>query len=119
MIRELGRDTSIRLFTDFMASKRNASRVRLGTIVHLDTGFLWIQHHLHGKNIQVLKVMWCENKAHIGTKDVSADVLKKNVTLMNFEEWTRRHPKALRPASETQQERSTSGGEQQSSCLFS
>ena len=56
------------------------------------------------KDVQVLKVMRCENKADSGTKDVSADVLNQLMVLVNFEEQTRRHPKASKVALGAQHE---------------
>ena len=61
--------------TDTTASKGVACKVGLGNIRHLDTGLLWILHNVYRKNIQVVKVMELENKADVGMKDVSADVL--------------------------------------------
>ena len=88
-----------------------ASRVGLGKLRHLDTCLLWIQHDVNRKNIQVLLVMGSKNKAEIGTEDVSANLMNELMTLMNSEDLTGRHPKALNMASETRQELATNGGE--------
>ena len=61
MARDMGRKVSIRLHTDSTASKGIASRVGLGKIRHLDTGLLWVQHHVY-------KVAVPENKVDIERK---------------------------------------------------
>ena len=56
MIRDLGRETSIRLFTFSAASTGIASRAGRRTHRQLDTGLLWIQHHVSRKRIHIQKV---------------------------------------------------------------
>ncbi|CAK0871008.1 unnamed protein product [Prorocentrum cordatum] len=100
MIRDMGGQVSIDLHTDSTAGKGIASRVGLGKVRHLDTGLLWLQHHVNRRDLRIKKVHKDENLADIGTKAVSVTVQETLMKLMNFREATGRHPKALRVAGE-------------------
>ena len=105
MISDLRRETSTQLFTCKTASQAIASRVGLCKHLHLDTGVLWIQHHVNRKNTKRQKVTGFENKADVGTKDMQADAVQKIMTLMNFEEGAGRHQKnKLEVASDAQRQ---------------
>ena len=47
---------SSRLHTNSSVSKGIASRVELGKIRHLDTGLLWMQHHVSRRNVETRKL---------------------------------------------------------------
>ena len=96
---------SSRLHTDSSVSKGIASRVELGKIRHLDTGLLWVQHHVSRRNVQTHKVAGPENGADIGTKDLNAETLVKLMKAMNFEEMAGRHPRALEIVHDQKHER--------------
>ena len=100
MIRDMGGQVSIDLHTDSTAGKGIASRVGLGKVRHLDTGLLWLQHHVNRRDLRIKKVHKDENLADIGTKAVSVTVQETLMKLMNFREATGRHPKALKVAGE-------------------
>ncbi|CAK0797196.1 unnamed protein product [Prorocentrum cordatum] len=56
MIRDMGGQVSIDLHTDSTAGKGIASRVGLGKVRHLDTGLLWLQHHVNRRDLRIKKV---------------------------------------------------------------
>ncbi|CAK0837788.1 unnamed protein product [Prorocentrum cordatum] len=101
-MRSMIRDSavSLDLHTDSTASKGIASGVGLGTVRRLDTGLLWLQHHVNRKDLRVKKVRKDENLANIGTKAVSVTVQETLMNLMGFKEVAGRHPKALKVAGE-------------------
>ena len=49
MARDIGDERVVRIATDSRASKGIASRLGLGKMRHLDTGLLWLQHHVRRK----------------------------------------------------------------------
>ena len=99
MIRDMGGQVAIDLHTDSTAGKGIASRVGMGKIRHLDTGLLWLQHHVNRRDLRIKKVHKDKNLADIGTKAINVTVQETLMNLMNFKEAHGRHPKALKVAS--------------------
>ena len=99
MIRDMGGQVAIDLHTDSTAGKGIASRVGMGKIRHLDTGLLWLQHHVNRRDLRIKKVHKDKNLADIGTKAINVTVQETLMNLMNFKEGHGRHPKALKIAS--------------------
>ena len=96
MARDFGDERTVRVATDSSASKGIASRLPLGKIRHLDTGPLWLQHHLRRKVPQLVKTPGRENPADIETKDLAEKDMKRSMNKLGFREMDGRHPKALR-----------------------
>ena len=95
MARDFGDERVVRIATASSASKGIASRLGLGKIRHLDTGLLWLQHHVRRKVLQLVKTAGNGNPADIGTKDLAEKDMKRIMVKLGFQERTRRHPKAL------------------------
>ena len=95
MARDFGDERVVRIATDSSASKGIASRLGLGKIRHLDTGLLWLQHHVRRKVLQLVKTVGSGNPADIGTKDLAEKDMKRIMVKLGFQERTGRHPKAL------------------------
>ena len=95
MARDFGDERVVRIATDSSASKGIASRLGLGKIRHLDTGLLWLQHHVRRKVLQLVKTAGSGNPADIGTKDLAEKDMKRIMVKLGFQERTGRHPKAL------------------------
>ena len=55
MARDFGDERVLRIAMDNSASKGVTSRLGLGKIHHLDTGLLWLQHHVRRKVLQLVK----------------------------------------------------------------
>ena len=96
MARDFGDERVVRIATDSSASKGIASRLGHGKLRHLDTGLLWLQHHVRRKVLQLVKTVGSGNPADIGTKDLAEKDMKRIMDKLGFQERTGRHPKALR-----------------------
>ena len=95
MARDFGDERVVRIATDSSASKGITSRLGLGNIRHLDTGLLWLQHHLRSKVLQLVKTPGRENPADLGTEDFAEKDMKRSMNKLGFREKTGRHPNAL------------------------
>ena len=95
MARDFGDERVVRIATDSSASKGIASRLGFCKIRHLDTGLLWLQHHVRRKVLQLVKTVGSGNPADIGTKDLAEKDMKRIMDKLGFQERTGRHPKAL------------------------
>ncbi len=75
MLRDLGMQVSITLYTDRSAARGIIHRAGLGKLRHLETGYLWLQSAVKAKKLQVRKVLGTENPADLLTKHLaSADM---------------------------------------------
>ena len=72
MLRDLGMDASITLYTDSSAARGIIHRAGLGKLRHLETGYLWLQSAVKAKKLQVRKVLGTENPADLLTKHLAA-----------------------------------------------
>jgi len=79
MLRDLGMEASITLFTDSSAARGIIHRAGLGKLRHLETGYLWLQAAVKSKKLQVRKVLGTENPADLLTKHLSAADMWKNL----------------------------------------
>ena len=68
LMRDLGQDASVRVWTDSEAAIGISSRQGLGKLRHLDTHTLWIQHAVRSGRIDLRKVLGEANPADIFTK---------------------------------------------------
>ena len=68
MLKDIGIQVSVTLFTDSSAARGIIHRAGLGKLRHLETGYLWLQAAVAGKRMQVRKVRGTENPADLFTK---------------------------------------------------
>jgi histone deacetylase 1/2 len=68
LMRDLGQDAPVRVWTDSEAAIGISSRQGLGKLRHLDTHTLWIQHAVRSGRIDLRKVLGEANPADIFTK---------------------------------------------------
>jgi len=84
----------VEMGTDSTASKGLCGRAGLGKIRHLDTGLLWIQHHVESRLLRLRKVKGTTNTADIGTKELSAPLMWQHLSAMGYQRRSGRHPLA-------------------------
>ena len=88
LLRDLGQDLNVRVWTDSSASIGICSRQGLGKLRHLDTHTLWIQHAVRSGRIDLRKVPGEANPADLFTKhSLSRERLQSLVKL--FDCWFR------------------------------
>ena len=68
LMRDLGQDAPVRVWTDSEAAIGISSRQGLGKLRHLDTHTLWIQHAVRSGRIDLRKVLGEANPADLFTK---------------------------------------------------
>ena len=68
MLRDLGMQGSITLYTDSSAARGIIHRAGLGKLRHLETGYLWLHAAVKAKKLQIRKVLGTENPADLLTK---------------------------------------------------
>ncbi len=84
LLRDLGVDLPIRLWTDSSAAIGICSRQGLGKIRHLDTHTLWVQQAVRMKRIELRKVRGEVNPADVFTKhSLTRDRLRQLVELFD------------------------------------
>ena len=84
MLRDLGMDTSVTLYTDSSAARGIIHRAGLGKLRHLETGYLWLQAAVKAKKLQVRKVLGTENPADLLTKHLAAADVWKNLDRLHM-----------------------------------
>ena len=67
MLRDIGIDARVTLYTDSSAASGIIHRAGLGKLRHLETGYLWLQSAVAAKRLQVRKVLGKENPADLFT----------------------------------------------------
>ena len=72
MLKDLGMQSSITLYTDSSAARGIIHRAGLGKLRHLETGYLWLQSAVKAKKLHVRKVPGTENPADLLTKHLSS-----------------------------------------------
>ncbi len=86
LLRDLGIDLPLRVWTDSSAAIGICSRQGLGRLRHLDTHTLWIQQAVRTGRIQLKKVDGAENPADLLTKhSISRDKMLQLVKLYDCE----------------------------------
>ena len=68
LLRDLGLDLALRVWTDSTATIGICNRDGLGKLRHIDTQCLWLQHQVRGGKIDLRKVKGTENPADVFTK---------------------------------------------------
>ena len=93
LLRDIGWNLKLRIWSDATAAIGIARRKGLGKIRHLDCTDLWIQDQIRSKNIVLQKILGAENPADSLTKYVDKKVLDMALPKMNLV------PTSGRPAS--------------------
>ena len=82
LLKDLGIEVPLRVWTDSSASIGICSRQGLGKLRHLDTHTLWLQQAVRTSRVAIKKVLGDENPADLLTKhNISRDRLEKLVGL--------------------------------------
>ena len=68
MLKDIGLETTVTLFSDSSAARGIIHRTGLGKLRHLETGYLWLQAAVAKKRLSVRKVNGAENPADLFTK---------------------------------------------------
>ena len=84
LLRDLGVDIPIRLWTDSTAAIGICSRQGLGKLRHLDTHTLWVQQAVRARRFEIRKVLGEKNPADLLTKhSISREKQAQLVKLQN------------------------------------
>ncbi len=84
LLRDLGQDIPLRVWTDSSAAIGTCSRQGLGKLRHLDTHTLWVQQAVRSKRIQLVKIDGDINPADVFTKhSLTRDRLMKLTKLFD------------------------------------
>jgi hypothetical protein len=82
LLKDLGLDVPLRVWTDSSAALGICSRQGLGKLRHLDTHTLWVQQAVRGRRLELKKVLGEENPADLLTKhSLSKERLEKLTAL--------------------------------------
>ena len=84
MLRDLGMQATITLYTDSSAARGIIHRAGLGKLRHLETGYLWLQSAVKAKKLQVRKVLGTENPADLMTKHLASADMRKYLTKLQM-----------------------------------
>ena len=84
LLRDMGWDLPIEIFSDATAAIGIARRKGLGKIRHLDVSDLWIQDKIRTKAISLNKVLGTENMADVLTKYVDRKTMDAALSRMNL-----------------------------------
>ena len=85
LLRDMGWDLPIEIFSDATAAIGIARRKGLGKIRHLDVADLWIQDKIRTKALGLSKVLGTENMADVLTKYVNRKSMDAALKRMNME----------------------------------
>ena len=81
IMRDMGWETTIRLWVDSSAAKSMASRTGLGKVRHMEVKYLWLQEAVKNRRIVVKKILGTSNPADVLTKPKpaheAADLLRR------------------------------------------
>ena len=79
MGRDLGEDLTTEVGMDASAAIAMAKRRGVGRVRHLHTMYLWVQHLVYKKMLNIAKVPGSDNAADVGTKHVDERTLWKHM----------------------------------------
>ena len=85
ILRDMGWNLPIELFSDATAAIGIARRKGLGKIRHLDVSDLWIQDKIRTKALTLHKVLGTKNMADVLTKYVERKIMEAAISRMNLE----------------------------------
>ena len=81
---DLGVSLKIKVRMDSTTGMAIGSRVGLGKLKHVDVRFLWVQHKVKDKSIELVKVHTSKNYSDIMTKPVTSELLRQVMLDMGF-----------------------------------
>ena len=84
MLKDIGLETTVTLFSDSSAARGIIHRTGLGKLRHLETGYLWLQAAVAKKRLSVRKVNGAENPADLFTKYLSSIDMWKHLQFMQM-----------------------------------
>ena len=84
MLRDLGIEVKIILYTDSTAARGIIHRAGLGKLRRLETGYLWLQAAVKAKRLQARKVLGTNNPADLFTKRLSTGDLWRRLQALNM-----------------------------------
>ena len=84
MLRDIGMQTTVTLYSDSSAARGIIHRTGLGLLRHLETGYLWLQAAVAKKRPSVRKVNGAENPADLFTEYLSAADMWKHLEFMQM-----------------------------------
>ena len=84
MLRDIGMQTIVTLYSDSSAARGIIHRAGLGKLRHLETGYLWLQAAVAKKRLSVRKVNGAENPADLFTKYLSVADMWKHLDVMQM-----------------------------------
>ena len=84
MLRDIGVNTTVTLFSDSSAARGIIHRTGLGKLRHLETGYLWLQAAVAKKRLSVRKVNGAENPADLFTKFLSSGDMWKHLEYLQM-----------------------------------
>ena len=84
LLRDLGNDRTLRVWTDSTASVGICSRQGIGKIRHLDTRVLWVQQRIRNGDLELYWLPGKENPADIFTKaDIAGEKMVEIIEMLS------------------------------------
>ena len=84
LLRDLGHDLKVEIFTDATAAKGIAGRRGLGKTRHIEVHYLWVQERV-GKGHIILKKVWGgETPADLLTKNLTREKIQKYMNIFGL-----------------------------------
>jgi hypothetical protein len=84
IIADMGKQVTAALYTDSTAAKGMAQRRGVGKVRHLHTQYLWIQHKVGSREIDLRKIKGIDNTADLQTKYLSAKDIERHMAVLGF-----------------------------------
>ena len=85
ILRDLGFETSVEVYTDSSAAKSIASRIGVGKVRHIHTKLLWIQEAVRDGRIKLTKISGGHNPADALSKPVSVSEMNGKLQSVGIE----------------------------------
>ena len=100
LLRDLGCESKIRVWTDSAAAKSIASRRGIGKIRHLDVKYLWVQEKTRKKELQLRKTLGSANPADMMTKPKDGKEIERLTKKVKVKVLERKERKRAKEGSE-------------------
>ena len=85
LMRDLGIEMPIDVWTDSTAAKGIATRKGVGKVRHIDVSFLWLQDKVADQELMIHKVLGTQNPADIFTKNVNRELIDRYCQLVGIQ----------------------------------
>ena len=83
MLKDLGREVEVTMWTDASAALSIIHRLGVGKLRHIDVGMLWIQQEEAQRLLNFQKIWGEENPADLFTKRLPQQKIEKFMTMLN------------------------------------